>query len=449
MRRGSRIAGASLGAMALGIALAWAGAASAAAIPVRPGSDSLRQAVVKAAPGDELYLTPGQYAGPILLDKPLTLDGTAGAVIDGGGSGSVITITASMVTVRGLTIRHSGPKGENFDSGIYIEKGADAPVIENNVLEENLFGIVLHGCQDAVVRGNRIANRNDLWLNDRGNGIHVWNNKGSLIEGNHVVGGRDGIYIEVSHENVIRGNWFENLRFAVHYMYSNRNEVTDNVSVHNHVGFALMYSNHLEVLRNTSVGDQQHGLMFHTSRHSEVADNYIYGTGGKCLFIYTSTSNDIHGNRLEKCGIGVHFTGGSEDNRFYANSFIDNQIQVKYTGTRIYEWSQAGRGNYWSNNPAFDLDGDGLADTAYRPNTIADWLVWKYPLAKLLMSSPAMTTLRYAQEDLPTLYPGGAVDSFPLMSPPAPPVRLPAGIDLTPAKLDPAEDTATNSAATM
>jgi nitrous oxidase accessory protein len=449
MRCGSRSAGSFLGAAALGLALAWAGAASAAAVAVRPGPDSLRQAVAQAAPGDELYLTPGQYAGPILLDKPLTLDGTAGAVIDGGGIDRVITITASGVTVRGVTVRHSGTKGENFDSGIYIEQGADGPVIENNVLEGNLFGIVLHGCHDAVVRNNRIANRNDLWLNDRGNGIHVWNNKGSLIEGNHVVGGRDGIYIEVSHENIIRGNWFENLRFAVHYMYSNRNEVTDNVSIHNHVGFALMYSDHLKVLRNVSVGDKQHGLMFHTSHHSEVADNYIYGTGGKCLFIYTSTTNDIHDNRLEKCGIGVHFTGGSENNKFHANSFIDNQIQVKYTGMRVYEWSQSGRGNYWSNNPAFDLDGDGLADTAYRPNTIVDWVVWKYPLAKLLMSSPAMTTLRYAQEQLPTLYPGGAVDSFPLMSPPAPPVPLPAGIDLTPATLDPAEDMGTSSAPSM
>jgi nitrous oxidase accessory protein len=439
-----------LGAAALGLALAFGTAASGAAIlAVEPGPDGLREAVARAAPGDRLLLGPGVYGGGIVIDKPLTLQGSTGAVIDAGGAGSAVKILAPDVTVRGLEIRGSGTRGEDFDSGIYIEQGADRPVIEDNKVEENLFGIVLHGSRDAVVRNNRIANRSDLWMNDRGNGIHVWNNKGSLIEGNRVIGGRDGIYIEVSHDNVIRGNRFENLRFAIHYMYSNRNEVTDNVSVHNHVGFALMYSDHLKVLRNVSVGDQQHGLMFHTSRRSEVADNYIYGTGGKCLFIYTSAKNDIHDNRLEKCGIGVHFTGGSEDNRFYGNSFIEGRIQVKYTGTRIYEWSRDGRGNYWSDNPAFDLDGDGVADTAYRPNTIVDWVIWKYPLAKLLLSSSALATLRYAQEQLPTLYPGGAVDSFPLMAPPAPPVALPAGVDLTPAAPDAAEDTSVGAAPTM
>ena len=167
-------------------------------------------------------------------------------------------------------------------------------------------------CSTAVtrpsVRNNRIANRSDLWLNDRGNGIHVWNNTGSLIEGNTVTSGRDGIYIEISHDNVLRANRFEGLRFAVHYMYANRNEVTDNISIRNHVGFALMYSKELKVLRNISVADLEHGLMLHTMYKSEVAQNYIYGTGEKCLFIYTSANNDIHDNRLEQCGIGVHFT---------------------------------------------------------------------------------------------------------------------------------------------
>jgi nitrous oxidase accessory protein len=305
-------------------------------------------------------------------------------------------------------------------------------------LTDNLFGIVLHGCKNATVRSNVIANRSDLWLNDRGNGIHIWNNTGSRIEGNTIRGGRDGIYIEISHDNVIHRNRLEGLRFAIHYMYANRNEVTDNVSVRNHVGYALMYSSRVKALRNLSIGDLQHGLMLHTTHRSEVAGNYVYGTGEKCLFVYTSVNNDIHDNRLESCGVGVHFTGGSERNAFYGNSFVGNETQVKYTGLKLYEWSKDGRGNYWSDNPAFDLDGDGRADTAYRPNTLVDWVLWKYPLAKLLTSSPAVGILRYVQQQFPTLYPGGAVDSHPLMAPAAPPVTLPEGVDLTPAPRDPA-----------
>jgi nitrous oxidase accessory protein len=415
------------------------GLALAADLSVAAGGSRLIEAVASASAGDRLLLEKGVHAGPVVIDKALAIEGADGAIIDSGGSGTAIKIVASGVSVSGLTIRGSGKKGEDFDSGIYIEQGADGVIAENNTLEGNLFGIVLHGCKNAVVRSNRIANRADIWLNDRGNGIHIWNNTGSVIEGNTVTSGRDGIYIEISHDNVIRANRFEGLRFAIHYMYANRNEVTDNVSIRNHVGFALMYSKGLKVRRNLSVADLQHGLMLHTTYKSDVAENYVYGTGEKCLFIYTSANNDIHDNRLEQCGVGVHFTGGSENNKFYANSFLASETQVKYTGLKVYEWSKDGRGNYWSDNPAFDLDGDGVADAAYRPNTLVDWVLWRYPLAKLLTSSPAIQTLRFVQQQFPTLYPGGAIDSFPLMAPPPAPVVLPQGLDLTPAPRDPAQ----------
>lgn len=434
-RRGSAI----LSALALVIGLARPVSTAAADIHLGPTGHSLAEAVAQAARGDRLLLAPGTYAGPVVIDKPLTLEGTGAAVIDGGGAGSVIKVLAPDVSLHGLTVRNSGTKGEDYDSGIYIEQGADRPDVENNTLKSNLFGVVLHGCNGAIVRDNHIANRSDLWLNDRGNGIHVWNSTGSQIENNSVEGGRDGIYIEISHGNVIRGNRFENLRFALHYMYANRNEIADNLSIRNHVGFALMYSDHLKVLRNISIADLQYGLMIHTTHNSEVAKNYVYGTGEKCLFVYTSANDEFHDNRFENCGVGMHFTGGSENNKVYGNQFIGGEMQVKYTGTRPYEWSENGRGNYWSDNPAFDLDGDGVADTAYRPNTLVDWVLWKYPLAKLLVSSPAMQTLRYMQSQFPSLYPGGAVDSFPLMAPGAPPVKLPAHVDLTPAPRDPAQ----------
>ena len=425
--------------LSAGFFLAGGALTRAADINVPAGGAHLAEAIAAAQSGDRLFLASGTHAGQVVINKALTLEGEDGATVDAGGTGTVIAIFASNVSVRGLTLRNSGPKGEAFDSGVYIEKGADNVTIEGNRMENNLFGVVLHGSKNATVRANIIANRTDLRLNDRGNGIHIWNNSGSLIEGNTVTSGRDGIYIEISHGNVIRANWFQGLRFAVHYMYANNNEVSGNTSIRNHVGFALMYSKGLKVFNNLSVSDLQHGLMLHTTHKSEVHSNFIYGTGEKCLFIYTSAGNDVHDNRFEQCGIGVHFTGGSENNAFHGNSFLANEMQVKYTGLKFYEWSRNGRGNYWSDNPAFDLGGDGIADAAYRPNTLVDWVLWKYPLAKLLVSSPALQTLRFVQEQLPTLYPGGAIDSFPLMTPGTPPVALPKDIDLTPAPRDPAQ----------
>ena len=62
----------------------------------------------------------------------------------------------------------------------------------------------------------------------------------------------------------------------------------------------------------------------------------------------------------EGCRIGVHFTAGSERNRITENAFVANRTQVMYVGTRALDWSVNGRGNYWSDNPAFDLNGDAL-----------------------------------------------------------------------------------------
>ena len=102
---------------------------------------------------------------------------------------------------------------------------------------------------------------------------------------------------------------------------------------------------------------------------------------------------------------------------------------MKYVGTRYLDWSDKGRGNYWSDNPAFDLDGDGIADTAYRPNDLIDEVLWTAPSAKLLINSPAVQVIRWAQTQFPALYPGGVVDSAPLMAPPA--IAIPAWTELT------------------
>jgi nitrous oxidase accessory protein len=100
---------------------------------------------------------------------------------------------------------------------------------------------------------------------------------------------------------------------------------------------------------------------------------------------------------------------------------VKNRNQVKYVGTRYLDWSQGRRGNYWGDNPAFDLNGDGIADTAYRPNDLIDKVLWTAPQAKVLVNSPAVQVIRWAQAQFPALLPGGVVDSRPLMFPPVHP----------------------------
>ena len=142
----------------------------------------------------------------------------------------------------------------------------------------------------------------------------------------------------------------------------------------------------------------------------------------KCVFIYNANRNQFHDNWFEGCPIGIQFTAGSEGNVVSGNAFVANRVQVKYAGTRYVDWAHEGRGNYWSDNPAFDLDGDGIADRPYRPNDVMDVILWTLPAAKALINSPAVQMVRWAQSRFPALYPGGVIDSAPLMRPP----RVPA-----------------------
>lgn len=411
-----RISG--VAALAASLVLAAQGA-TAATLKVAAGDAHLRNAVAASAAGDVLELASGIHYGPIRIERALTLKGEAGAVIDGQGKGSTIEVTVPDVTIRDLEIRNSGIDNPMY-AGVFLQKTAERATVENNRLDNNLVGIYVHGARDSMVRDNTIVGRKDLRLNDRGNGVYVWNAPGTQVIDNDISMGRDGIFTNVSKNNVFRGNRMHNLRFAIHYMYTNDSQVIGNTSIGNHVGLAIMYSDRLQVRDNTSVNDRDHGLLLNYANMSDIDGNSVYGAA-KCVFIYNANKNNFHENRFENCGIGIHFTAGSERNVVNDNAFINNETQVKYVSTRSLDWSYKGRGNYWSDNPAFDLNGDGLADTAYRPNDIIDQVVWRYPTAKLLLNSPAVQVIRWAQSQFPALHPGGVIDSAPLMKPPARP----------------------------
>jgi nitrous oxidase accessory protein len=419
-----------------------------------PNAATLQHVLDASSDGDTIKLAPGTYPGPLVIRKTVALEGGPGVVIVGHETGSVITVTAPNTVVRGLTVKGSGFDLAALDSGIFVAQSATGAVVEDNLIVGNLNGVYLHGAADSVARRNEIKGLTAGRMSEAGNGVSLWNAPGAQIVDNRISFGKDGISTNASKHNVFKGNRFSNLRFAVHYMYTNDSVITGNVSEGNIVGYAIMFSSRLTITDNVSDGDRDHGLLLNFANGSTVRRNKVVGrlqpserwtmggtradtadmpagdarpVGGeqmlgpeKCVFIYNANRNVLEDNLFQNCAIGIHFTAGSEGNEITGNSFVGNRNQVKYVGSRYLDWSKKGRGNYWSDNPSFDLNGDGLGDGPYRPNDIIDTVLWTAPQAKVLTTSPAVQIIRWAQAQFPSLLPGGVIDSKPLMAPLAP-----------------------------
>lgn len=387
--------------------------AFAADVKVVPGKDALVRAIQSAQPGDRLMLVAGNYTGGVLISKPLEIHGDGLAHVRGRGQGSVIRIDARDVVVSGLSLTGSGSDHQTIDSGVQLTKKATNAIVRDNHIEGNLYGVDVHGARNALVEGNTIIGRRDRLMNRRGNGVYVWNAPGAKVHNNTVRYGRDGIFVNSSKKNSFKDNRFESLRFAVHYMYADDSEVSGNVSIGNHLGYAIMFTSRIKIINNTSIGDRDHGIMLNYANSALLEGNVVRGGGKKCLFMYNANKNIMRNNHFEGCPIGIHFTAGSDRNKIVGNSFVGNQRQVKFVGSRDHIWS----GNYWSDHSAYDVNGDGIADQAFRPNDTMDQILWTQPSAKLLLGSPAVQLIRWAQKEFPALLPGGVVDDKPLMTP--------------------------------
>ncbi|WP_222910794.1 nitrous oxide reductase family maturation protein NosD [Pseudomonas sp. DNDY-54] len=377
-------------------------------------------------------LPAGEYTGRFIIDQPMELHCEPGAVLQAGGEGNGLLIEASDVTVDGCTLLDWGRDLTDMNAAIFIQPKAQRVVIRNNQLRGPGFGIWVDGSKDVSLLGNVIEGDANLRSQDRGNGIHLYAVSGARIVDNQVRNTRDGIYIDTSNGNHLEGNVLEDLRYGVHYMFANDNSVIGNVTRRTRTGYALMQSRKLEVIGNRSEQDENYGILMNYITYSTIRDNVvsdvrsgstgdsmISGAEGKALFIYNSLFNTIENNRFEKSALGIHLTAGSENNRIAGNAFIGNQQQVKYVASRTQEWSQEGRGNYWSDYLGWDRNDDGLGDVAYEPNDNVDRLLWLYPQVRLLMNSPSIEVLRWVQRAFPVVKFPGVQDSYPLMKPPS------------------------------
>jgi nitrous oxidase accessory protein len=157
------------------------------------------QNLVDAAPaGSTLRPPPGSYAGPVVMTKPLVIEGGGQVTIDAGDRGTVFSLQTDGAVLRGLHLTGSGDSHDTDDSCLDVRGHRN--VIENLVIDNCLFGIDLKQSSDSVIRNNKVRSK-PRELGVRGDGLRLWYSDRNLVEGNEVADSRDMV-AWYSHDNM-------------------------------------------------------------------------------------------------------------------------------------------------------------------------------------------------------------------------------------------------------
>jgi nitrous oxidase accessory protein len=405
-----------------------AAGAEEAGQPAGISADQLAAAIDQAQPGATIVVNGGTYHGHLVLDKPLTLIGQNWPTIDGGGTGTVLTLRGAGTTISGFVIRDSGHSLDQENTGVAGE--ASDLTIRGNRFVDTLFGIYLRQANGSVVADNVITSK-DLDVPRRGDPIRVWSSSDVLIENNEVYRGRD-VVLWYSERMTLRGNTVRDGRYGFHFMYCDDALMEGNRLLDNSVGTFMMYSRRLVMRNNTVAGNRGpsgYGIGLKDLDDVAITNNlfldnrigaYIDGSPRE-----VDSTGLFAGNVFAYNDIGVQLLPAVRNNEFYSNSFIENEEQVAISAgggrATANAWSVNGQGNYWSDYAGFDAAGDGLGDLPYHSQRLFENLMQQEPALRLFLYSPASNALDFAARAFPMIKPQAKLtDDFPLMVPQIP-----------------------------
>ncbi len=406
-----------------------------------PG-DVLRSRIASAADGERIVVEAGVYDGPFVIGKPIHLLGEPGAILQGDRQTHVVAIRAADVEIAGFTLRGSGRALARDEAAIHVS-GARALIRDNRILD-CLHGIYVRRADQCRIENNviigdgggtdgvadplvaqlkpgeaelcDIASVQDI----RGNGIHLWNSKDHVIIGNSIRGTRDGIYFSFADSTEVRGNTIAGVRYGLHYMYSDDNVFEGNTFTENAAGSALMYSKGIVLRRNRFHANRSHrayGILFQSVDNTLVEDNQI---DGNTLGFYLENSNDVvvRNNHLAGNYVGLRVSDSTSGSRFLGNRFSGNIHPVETNGSnRANTWAEEGRGNFWENAMALDLNRDGVGDLPHRESDLFGPWRRTFPAIGLLSAAPGERLLRFIHSRMALPGVPGVTDPHPLLSP--------------------------------
>jgi len=371
------------------------------------GLKPFQELVDAAGPGSVIKPPPGNYAGPVIVRKPLTIDGGGQVTIDAGDRGTVFSLETDNAVIRGLHLTGSGDNHDTDDSCLDVRGHGN--VIDNLIIDNCLFGIDLKQSSNSIVRGNRIRSK-PFELGVRGDGIRLWYSNNNLIESNFIEDSRDNV-AWYSHRNIFRNNEGRHSRYSIHFMFANNNLVENNRFYDNAVGIYFMYMEGGGARNNIishATGATGMALGFKESSDIFIEDNEIIysavGVGSDLSPFQPDTTIRFKGNRFAYNGIAVQLTSELGGNQLEDNVFEGNLTDI-YQAGRGQGDKNKWAGNYFDTYQGFDRDGDGYGDTPHEDYAYADQIWMTIPPARFFLTTPVLALLDFLERLAPITSP--------------------------------------------
>jgi parallel beta-helix repeat protein len=382
---------------------------------------TIQAAINAAKTGDTIFVASGTYVERISVNKTVTLKGQNrnNTIIDGNqGTGPVVLINVSKVSIVGFTIRNSCVACY----GVYIQNSVNSSIREN-IFTKNNRGIFITGCTNIMVANNVVSN-------DSGTSIYIGNSVNVTLRNNELIGNAYGLGVagrsisEYAHDidvsNTIDGKpiyyfvnqsnkivpanagfvgvvnsvnitvkdmTLSNNRQGLLFAYT-KNSTIQNVTVANNIGgILLFYSSNNNIFNNTITSSRDFGISISSySNNNTVSNNFIL-KNKSTIFNETTdgirlenhvAANKIINNTISNNtnNIRVALSEATHANEIYHNNFINSTLREYNDQLSINAWDDGypSGGNYWSdytgvdqkNGPNQDIPGsDGIGDTPY------------------------------------------------------------------------------------
>lgn len=355
---------------------------------------TIGEAITAASAGDTINVnrrageSQSVYYEHIVINKQLTLIGESRdtIIIDGNGTGTVVTIQADSVEFEGFTVRNAGMKYSGLRANSY-----SYAVITDNTFKTHKYGIVLLSSIENTIAGN-------ILFNNSAAGISISDSVDNSVSGNDVSESAYGIKLSVTNTTLVSGNTLSDNSYGIYIEYSRNNTVADNILQRNIVeGILPSYSSEITI-RNNSVAESAYGIQLYESNEVTVLANTITENGysiyllGSSLSntienntitnsdwgitLYNSSSNTLKGNTISQNTYGIKPTQNSNNNLIYHNNLINNTEQAAWNPYCTNTWDNGypSGGNHWSDYPGTDQKNgpnqdqpgsDGIGDTQY------------------------------------------------------------------------------------